>query len=189
MTMGTASANDNSFECVLNAWREHESELLGYLVRCLSDKHLADDLLQEVFVKALTQGHGFCSLNNPRAWLFQVARNALVDQQRLGKKAVPLPHDLVEESDDASPVDVLSECLERVLSELPDEDHEILRQCDIEGAKQQAFAEEHGLSLSAVKSRILRARRRLREVMIRNCQVRFDEIGKVCCHVPRQPDR
>jgi DNA-directed RNA polymerase specialized sigma24 family protein len=45
--MGTVSANDNSFECALKAWREHESELLAYLVRRLSDKHLADDLLQE----------------------------------------------------------------------------------------------------------------------------------------------
>jgi RNA polymerase sigma-70 factor (ECF subfamily) len=142
-----------------------------------------------VFVKALTQGYGFCSLNNPRAWLFQVARNALVDQQRLGKKAVPLPRDLVEESDDASPVDALSECLERVFSELPEDDREILQQCDIEGVKQQAFAEAHGLSLPAVKSRILRARRRLRELMITNCQIRFNETGKVCCHVPRQPDR
>ena len=77
--MAPSSGNDKPFECVLNAWRDHESELQRYLTRRVSDKHLADDLLQDVFVKALRQGQGFCTLDNPRAWLFQVARNTLVD--------------------------------------------------------------------------------------------------------------
>jgi RNA polymerase sigma-70 factor (ECF subfamily) len=175
-------------ECVLNAWRDHESELRSYLVRCVSDKHLVEDLLQEVFVRALRSGQGFCGLDNARAWLFQVARNALVDQRRLEKRAVPLPDDLPEKSEDGGrPVDALSECLARVLSELPAADREILQQCDIEGIKQQSFADAHGLSLAAVKSRILRARRRLRELMVKNCQVRFDGDGKVDSHVPRRP--
>jgi RNA polymerase sigma-70 factor (ECF subfamily) len=183
-----ATLSDNApFECVLNAWRNHESELRGYLVRRVSDKDLADDLLQEVFVRALRSGQGFCGLDNPRAWLFQVARNALVDQRRLEKHAVPLPDDLTEKSEDGRPVDALSDCMARVLSELPAADREILQQCDIDGIKQQAFADAYGLSLSAVKSRILRARRRLRELMVKNCQVRFDGDGKVCSHVPRRP--
>jgi RNA polymerase sigma-70 factor (ECF subfamily) len=181
-----ATLSDNApFECVLHAFQDHESELRGYLLRRVSDKHLADDLLQEVFVRALRSGQGFCGLDNPRAWLFQVARNALVDQRRLEKHAVPLPDDLVEKSEDGRPVDALSECLARVLSELPAADREILQQCDIDGVKQQAFADAHRLSLSAVKSRLLRARQRLREFMVRKCQIRFDEAGNVCCHVPR----
>ena len=181
-----ATADDRPFECVLNAWGEHESELRGYLSRRLTDRHLADDLLQEVFIKALRQGQTFCSLENPRAWLFQVARNTLVDQQRRGKRAVRLPDELMSESEELCPVDALSECLERVLSELRVDDREILRRCDIEGLKQQDFAVARGLSLAAVKSRLLRARQRLR---VSKCQIRFDEAGKVCCHVPRGPER
>ncbi len=187
--MMRATAEDGPFECILNAWGEHESELRGYLSRRLTDRHLADDLLQEVFIKALRQGQAFCSLENPRAWLFQVARNTLVDQQRRGKGSVRLPAELMSESEELRPVDALSECLERVLSELSVDDREILRRCDIEGVKQQDFATTHGLTLPAVKSRILRARQRLREFMVSKCQVRFDEGGKVCCHVPRGPVR
>ena len=151
-----ATADDRPFECILNAWGEHESELRGYLSRRLTDRHLADDLLQEVFIKALRQGQAFCRLENPRAWLFQVARNTLVDQQRRGKGAVRLPTELMGESEELRPVDALSECLERVLAELPADDREILRRCDIEGLKQQDFAVARGLmSLAAVKSRIL----------------------------------
>ena len=82
------------FACAANAWREHQSELKGYLIHRLADPAVAEDLLQEVFVKAMRQGERFCGLDNPRAWLFQVARNALVDHLRLAKASVPLPEDL-----------------------------------------------------------------------------------------------
>ncbi|WP_136416042.1 sigma-70 family RNA polymerase sigma factor [Herbaspirillum sp. ST 5-3] len=171
--------------CVLNAWEDHEIELRRYLAHQLPDPHLVDDLVQEIFLKAIAQGKNFCTLENPRAWLFQVARNALIDSARLTKPTVPLPDDLIQEECDLAPVDALAECLPRVLAALSEEDSEILRQCDIEGMKQQAFADAHGLSLSAAKSRLLRTRQRMREWMIQNCQVRFDEAGSVCCHVSR----
>jgi RNA polymerase sigma-70 factor (ECF subfamily) len=184
--MNSALPDNAPFECVLNAWRIHESEMRGYLMRRLSDKHLVDDLLQEVFLKALKSGQGFCGVGNQRAWLFQVARNALVDQRRLAKQAVPVPDDLAEKSEERQPVDALTECLMRVLSELPAADREILQLCDIDGVTQQTFADAHRLSLSAVKSRLVRARRRLRALMVRNCQIRFED-GKVQSHVPRRP--
>jgi RNA polymerase sigma-70 factor, ECF subfamily len=52
------------------------NELKGYLIR-LADPPLAEDLLQEVFIKAMREGEKFCAFGNPRAWLFQVARNTL----------------------------------------------------------------------------------------------------------------
>ncbi|GEM_PF-259082 len=178
------ASSEISFACVLNSWHEHESELRGYLLHRLSDTHLADDLVQEVFLKAIRYGKGFCVLDNPRAWLFQVARNTLVDKLRLAKSTVPLPEDLVRKEHDVAPVEALSECLSYVLSELPTEDSDILRQCDLEGVKQRAYADAHALSLSAVKSRLLRARHRMRSEMTRKCGVRFDDAGNVCCHTP-----
>jgi RNA polymerase sigma-70 factor (ECF subfamily) len=80
-----------SFACVSSAWQAHESELPGYLRHRLSDADAADDVLQDVFVKAMRHGQGFCTLDNPRAWLFQVARNALVDRARTTHPMEPLP--------------------------------------------------------------------------------------------------
>ncbi len=61
----------SAFSCVTKAWRKHESELRGYLVRRLGNNHLADDMLQDVFLKAIRQGGGFCNLDNPRACYFR----------------------------------------------------------------------------------------------------------------------
>ena len=171
--------------CVQAAWDQHRAELRGYLLHRLKNVSQAEDLLQEVFLKAMVQGPRFCTLDNPRAWLYQVARNALVDNLRLTKDAIPLPDDLVIEPETMAPVDDLSECVVRVLTELSSEDREVLQMCDIEGMKQQDFAASHGLSLTAVKSRIQRARQRMRAQMTEACQVQFDEAGQVCCHVSR----
>lgn len=184
---GIVAAKSAPFVCVLKAWERHEDELRRFLVHQVADTYLSEDLVQEVFLKAMGQGKNFCSLDNPRAWLFQVARNTLVDTLRLAKPSVPLPDDLVYEEHALAPVDALAECMPKVLAALSDEDREILLQCDLEGVRQQAFADTHGLTLPATKSRLLRARQRMREWMVRNCDVGFDESGSVCCHTPVSP--
>lgn len=175
----------SSFTCVLRAWNAHEGELRNYLRHRAGDAHLADDLLQEVFVKAMQQGKQFCALDNSRAWLFQVARNALIDQHRLGRDVLELPGEVAQAEPEHEPIQALGACIIRILTEIAPEDREIIEQCDLEGVKQKDYAAAHGLSLAAVKSRLLRARARMRARMSSACQVRFDERGRVADHVPR----
>jgi RNA polymerase sigma-70 factor (ECF subfamily) len=187
----TDAAALTAFACVASAWQAHEGELLGYLRHRMSDTEAANDVLQDVFVKAMRQGQGFCTLQNPRAWLFQVARNALVDRARTAHPALPLPEgpdEVAAPMEDAlAPVDALATCLVRTLRELSDDDAAILQACDLDGQTQRQFADLHGLSLPAAKSRLLRARQRLRERMTTACQIRFEPDGSVASHVPRRP--
>jgi RNA polymerase sigma-70 factor (ECF subfamily) len=181
--------SSTSFACVAAAWQAHEGELRGYLRHRLSDTDAADDLLQDVFLKAMREGQGFCALDNQRAWLFQVARNALVDRVRTAHPHEPLTDELADimplDAQPVAPIDALADCLSRTLGEMPADDAAILRACDLEGKTQRAFAEAEGLSLPAVKSRLLRARQRLRVRLTQACQVRFETDGSVAAHVPR----
>ena len=183
------TANGNEFACIAAAWQAHHAELLGYLTHRLSDAATADDVLHDVFVKAMRQGQGFCALDNPRAWLFQVARNTLVDRARAAHPAEPLPDGADElaapESQTLAPVDDLATCVSRCLGELTDDDAAILRACDLNGQTTRAFADAHDLTLAAAKSRLLRARQRLRAQLTTACQVRFADDGSVDGHVPR----
>jgi RNA polymerase sigma-70 factor, ECF subfamily len=174
--------------CLLDAWSAHEAELRGYLRHRLGDAEGAEELLQDVFLKALRQGRRFCAVENARAWLFQVARNALTDRLRSSHEGVPLPEDLPAPAAEAPPqVDSLSQCLPRVLAELSEADRLALTLCDLEGHTQQDLAERLGLSLPGAKSRLQRARARLRRRLVEACQVRFDESGRVCGFTPRPP--
>ena len=149
--------------CLTTAWSQHEPELRGWARHRLGNAAEADDLLQDLFLKALRQGERFCSVHNARAWLFAVA---------------PV--------DEPDTVDTLTACLPRVLSELSPEDREAITQCDLQGVPQAEYARQAGLSLSAAKSRVQRARQRLRERMTLACQVTFDDAGKVSDFVPRE---
>jgi len=171
------------FACVLNAWHAHEAELLGYLSRQLQDHSHAQDVLQEVFLKSMRAGQGFCTLDNPRAWLYRVAKTTLVDHARSTKPFVELPDDLVAPSDQRPAVDALDACLTLNLARLIDADRAIVQACDLQGQTVRDFAQTHGLTLSAAKSRLLRARQRLRQHLVANCGVQFDTRGQVCCHV------
>jgi RNA polymerase sigma-70 factor, ECF subfamily len=177
-----------AFSCVAIAWEAHEGELRSYLRHRLADADAADDVLQDLFVKAMRQGQGFCTLDNPRAWLFQVARNVLVDRARMSRPLEPLPDELAApEPEGVAAVDGLAECLASCMSALGAEDAEILRSCDLEGQTTRAFALSRDLTLAAAKSRLLRARQRLRAELTGRCQVRFDGDGRVDSHSRSSP--
>ena len=171
--------------CFTTAWSAHAAELRGWLRHRTGNTALADDLLQELFLKALRQGERFCELHNTRAWLFEVARNLLADHLRVAHHMVELPEDLVAQAEDVDTVDALIGCLPRVLSELSADDREAITLCDLQGLPQAEFARLKGLSLSAAKSRVQRARVRLHAQMSLACQVKVDAGGLVSDFVPR----
>ncbi len=172
-----------AFECVLQAWHDHQVELRGFLISQMKEPSMADDVLQDVFFKAMREGRNFCDLQNPKAWLFRVARNALIDSHRLRKHWVPVPDNLPDDhAPERAPVDKLDACINATLQDLAESDRDILWACDLESMSQEAYAQARGLSLPATKARIRRARERLREALALRCHVVLDDSGNVCCH-------
>ena len=173
--------------CLLRAWRQYQGELRGWLSQQLRGPDRVDDAMQEIFLKAMRQETRFCTIEHPRAWLFEVARHHLIDEHRKRRELLPLPDELPQDEPEQAVVDQLTACLPRVLTELDCADRDILTRCDIEGMTQQTYANQQGLSLPAVKSRLLRARSRLKKQLHTACAVQLDDQGQVCCYTPRAP--
>jgi len=129
------AAND----CLMTAWHANEAEL-RLAAAPTGQPGDAEDMLQDLFIKALRQGERFCAIGNARAWLFEVARNALADRLRLKRETIELPEDLAGETDEIATVDSLAACLPRVLSELSAEDREAITLCDLQGLPQADYA-------------------------------------------------
>ena len=125
-------------------------------------------------------------MQNARAWLFEVARNTLADRLRVSRNTVELPDDLASPVDETDTVDTLTACLPRVLSELDSEDRDAITLCDLQGMAQADYAKAKGLTLSAAKSRVQRARLRMKQQMTAACQVQLDGAGRVADFVPRK---
>lgn len=171
--------------CLTHAWTQHAPELRGWARYRLGNTTDADDLLQDIFLKALRQGEQFCAVQNARAWLFEVARNTLADRLRVARETVELPEDLASPAEETQAVDTLTRCLSRVLAELDKDDRDAITQCDLQGMAQADYAQARGLSLSAAKSRLQRARLRMKQHMTIACKVQFNDVGNVTDFVPR----
>ena len=167
--------------CVTKAWLSHEEELRAFIYTRLKEPQVVEDLLQDVFIKALAEGTQFCDLENTRAWLFRVLKNRMIDVQRTKKTHDDIPDQLEEKSEEDAPVNNLAVCLPVALKKMDVDEADIIQQCDLDGMSQGDYAKHKSLSLSATKSRIQRARRRLKIELQNTCNIRFDEQGNICC--------
>ncbi|MDO9509936.1 MAG: RNA polymerase sigma factor [Candidatus Magasanikbacteria bacterium] len=112
-------------------WEVITPKLYGYLVNTLKDKTLADDILQETWLKAVTSLHKF----EPKgvkfsAWLFAIARNECRQYWRKNKHEVTLEEDESEKTPDnlivkENLIDAIF--LNELLDKIPEKDQEILR--------------------------------------------------------------
>ena len=128
-----------------------------FLPGAAGDPADAEDALQEVFCKRLYRAPGFPSPEQERRWLFRVAVNQCRDELRRRRRmAGPLPEDLP-----APQVTDLG-LWERVAA-LPEKQRTVVHLHYAEGYSVQEIAEVLGVTASAVKMRLARARAALRQ--------------------------
>ena len=160
-------------------WQDFRSQVRRFLLQRVRDEALADDLLQETFIRI---HRGLGSVRDPSRimpWLSSVARNVVTDHYRkeshTGKELEPVPEADSETAENYN--QELGQWLTGVVRTLPDKYRRAFELAEIEGRKQREVAAELGLSLSGAKSRIQRARAMLRKSLLDCCEVEFDRRG------------
>ena len=145
-------------------YAQYKSRVYTFLLRMVADADLADDLTQDVFTKAFKALPTFGSDHRILSWLYRVANNAAIDgirrQRRLqwlriGKVAGT--RDEPHAADDHSRVPE-REHVQAVLRTLPPENAAALLLHALEGYSYKEIADIQGCTMTAVRSRIARAR-------------------------------
>jgi RNA polymerase sigma-70 factor, ECF subfamily len=170
-------------------WVEAVDRVRAFVAARVGDRELAADITHDVLVRSVASG-ALDDVDNPTAWLYRSARNAVIDHYRTRRvhgmlddeDAWPDPDALEDGPNDASRE--LARCLQPMLEELPAPAREALTRVDLEGQTHQQAAVELGLSVSGMKSRVQRARRQLRDVLQQCCTVRLDRTGAVAGYRP-----
>jgi RNA polymerase sigma-70 factor (ECF subfamily) len=159
---------------------EHYDRLRWFVRKRVSNPEEADDLVQEICLRAVSKIDTIRDDARVESWLYQIARNAVIDHYRRTRPVGPLPDDLVASNGFAHFEEPeLPACLPGLLAELTEPDREALRLTAIDGMKQRELAERLGISLSGAKSRVQRARGRLREMIADCCHLELDRLGGV----------
>ncbi|MEZ4522784.1 MAG: RNA polymerase sigma factor SigZ [Thermomicrobiales bacterium] len=158
----------------------HYERLRRFVRSRVSNPEEADDIVQEVCLRAVSKLDTIRDATRAESWLYQIARNAIIDHYRRRQPLAPLVDDLPGEADVAfRDTPDLSGCLPRLMDDLAEPDQQALRLTAIDGLKQRELAERLGISISGAKSRVQRARKRFRELIDTCCHLELDSLGGI----------
>ncbi len=148
----------------------YDRRVFAYCVYVTSDRDIAHDVYQEVFVKAFQAMHTLKDPEKQAHWLFRIARNeclnAMKARQRSEKRSVDIDHVYDQLQHEILPEqhDEIAH-LRRAIAQLPQDYREALLLAEFEGFSLKEIANMTGASLSNVKVRIHRAKLKLHAIL------------------------
>jgi len=164
-------------------WRQFHQKLLVFIRTKVTDHAIAEDILQDVFVKAHQNLGHLTNQSKLQPWLYQICRNTIIDFYR-SKAFITLNSNLDENlietiaaKEGQQDQEQLNRCIALLIADLPDKYSDILVRSELLEQKQQAIADQEQLSLTAVKSRIIRGREQLKKKLQACCDFEFNELG------------
>ena len=178
-------------------WERFSARLLAFIRRRVEDLSTAEDLLQEVFVRIHTRMDTLEDDSRLEAWVYQIARHAILDHYRRRRETVPVTDD-IDVADPGEPVEpepaeALAASMREMVEALPEPYREALLLAEFEGLSQAELAQRLGISFSGAKSRVQRARQKIKDELLVCCHFELDRRGRVidywehcCCCSPRR---
>ena len=174
--VAAAAAGDlDAFEKLV---RRHQTRLVGYLRGLTNAEADAEDLAQEAFLRAYRSLKGFRGTSSFRTWLYQIATNVFRNWLEKRRNQAPVNAGSIDAPPPGmdEPVEPMGEenpeaqhiqrdAIDRALAELPADQREAVLLRDVEGFEYREIAEQLGVPLGTVESRIFRGRARLKELL------------------------
>jgi RNA polymerase sigma-70 factor, ECF subfamily len=166
-------------------WFDYKARLRSYIVNRVKDIHAVDDILQDVFLKAHTNLHTVKTPGSIKSWLFRISANAIADHYRSQKPWAQFSEEPTVPESEIDYVAELATCLQPLIAELPEIYRSALTLTEIEELPQKEVAERLGISLSCVKARVQRGRKRLRRKVLDCCDIEISQ-NQIVGYAPRK---
>src|SRR5437588_9878415 len=170
-------------------WEAFHTPLQQFIRRHVSDEATTEDVLQNVFLKIHQHMETLKDVKKLESWIYQIARNAIIDSYRSSKPTTTLEAAevlaLPEELPDDDVVSELLPCIRAMVRSLPEHDRQALILTEYQGLTQKELSERLGLSFSGAKSRVQRAREKLKQQLLECCHFELDRRGHILDYQPR----
>lgn len=171
------------------AWEAFHAPLHQFIRRRVADEAVAEDLLQEVFLRIHQQGASLRDARRLESWIYQIARHLIIDYYHSRQHHLTTLDDgevlaLPEELPDDDIVSELLPCVRAMVLALPEQDRQALILTEYQGLTQKELGERLGLSFSGAKSRVQRAREKLKQELLSCCHFELDRRGHILDYYP-----
>jgi RNA polymerase sigma-70 factor, ECF subfamily len=166
-------------------WLKFSHPVKDFIRHQTHNSDITDDLLQEVFIKIHQNLHLLREEEKVAGWVFQIARNTVLNYFRSQKRNLENKELFVTENDSENAFkennlnEMVGIWLEEFKKDLAPKYREALQLVDIEGISQVELANRLGISVSGAKSRVQRGREQLKQKLIDCCPVKTDQYGNI----------
>jgi RNA polymerase sigma factor (sigma-70 family) len=153
----------------------NHDRFLRFLERRVGRRDLAEEILQDAFVRGLSRADSVQSSETAVAWFYRLLRNALVDHHRhhhseqRALQAVAVEPVAAVPQPDEELMNTVCDCVGDMLSTLKPEYARAIRAVDMDGASVGDFAVDTGISAGNAAVRVHRARQALRRRLEESC--------------------
>jgi RNA polymerase sigma-70 factor (ECF subfamily) len=160
---------DETGEAMRSLYRLYGGELYGFALNALSDRGAAEEIVQEVFLRAWRHAAQYDPARaGVRTWLYQITRHAIIDARRRAAVRPGLAYH--EPAGEAAAGGSLEQAMlgwqvAAALERLTPEHRQMIRMAQFRGLTMREISEHTGLPLGTVKSRTWYALRSLRLVL------------------------
>ena len=165
------------------------SRVRAFIQSIVKEDWVAEDLTQEVFIRAFRHLHTLKDNNRTKSWLFRIAKNVCMDYFRQGSSGIkkyisPIDSSLVACSSDQERVlekQQMTECVLNHFKLLPENLRTVLWLFDVEGFTHKEIAEILDIDVANVKVRLHRGRKRMKKILNDNCNFERDNRNVFVC--------
>jgi RNA polymerase sigma-70 factor (ECF subfamily) len=174
-------------------WSSFYRQLHGFVAGRVRSAADVDDLVQLILERAMAKAAS-SDIENVAGWLFGIARNAIADHYRGQARTLLAAAEQLEGTadplgdSDHERAQVIA-CMGPLLDTMGGDDAQLLRWVDMEGRSMQSIADELGISITAAKSRVQRARKEFVKVTRACCAITRDARGRVTDLTPHSTPR
>lgn len=159
---------------VLDRLLEHREKFLGFLQRRVESREVAEDILQNAFVRGLEKGGELREEDSAVAWFYRMLRNAVIDHYRHRATTDRAMQEWVQELETETHPDALIQnvacgCIEELLVDLKPEYREAIQLADLEERSLRDLASAAKISENNAAVRVHRAREALRKQVKLTC--------------------
>lgn len=154
---------------------DNHRRFLAFLQRRVASREIAEDILQDAFVRGITKAPAMRDSESIVAWFYRVLRNAIVDhyrhagaEQRAYAQALADAEDTVMPSD-SELFETVCACVRELVGTLKHEYARSIQRVDLDGVSVKTFATEQGISPNNAAVRLHRAHQALKRQVIETC--------------------
>lgn len=157
-------------DIISDLYLQFRKPLLYFIRSKMRDKNIAEDLLQEVFIKATNNIHTLKDEQKVQSWLYKISMNVIIDYVR--KNTIPdisFEEMNFKEEMESYILNELSCCLRTFINSLPKSQKDVLEAVYFKEMSLIEYSQINNINLSTVKSHSKRAKNKLKEIFNKCC--------------------